>query len=219
MLNTTALVGGRSEARISVSCVEHGRWRQKSPQSSAGSHCPPSLRALLKGSASSRRRGLGSSQIALWSDIRRRHRAMGVASTTEDLSAALEAHRERVEQVQKRLPYPRSANGVAVALGGRLVSIDLLGSPATLEKVWPQVTEGFALDAIEPRDTGGEVTAREVSAALERMRGLPWQPVEPIGLGDEWRAEDEGMLAGALFFSGAMLHASASFVRAPGESS
>ena len=112
MLNTTALVGGKSEARVSVSCVEHGRWRQDSPQSSPGSHCPPSLRSLLKGSASSHQRGLGSRQIAIWAEIRRKHRAMGVTSTTEDFSAALETHRKRVEQVQKRLPYPMSANGV-----------------------------------------------------------------------------------------------------------
>ena len=109
MLNATALIGQKSQARIPVSCVEQGRWRYESQQSSSGSHCPPSLRSLLKGSAASRRHGLGSHQIAMWAEIRRKHRALGVPSTTEDLSAALDTHRERVEQVQKRLPYPNTS--------------------------------------------------------------------------------------------------------------
>jgi hypothetical protein len=213
MLNATTLVESRSHARIPVSCVEHGRWRSDSQQSSSGSHCPPTLRGFLKGSAASPRRGLGSRQIAMWSEIRRKHRALGVASTTEDLSAAIEAHRERVEQVQKQIPYPASANGVAVALGGRLVAIDILDKPATLEKVWGRVTEGFALDAIENPETGREATCTEVLAALQRMRHLPWHSVEPVGLGDEFRARDEGMLAGALSFDGVLLHASASLLR------
>ena len=40
MLNATTLVGGRSQTRIPVSCVENGRWRSDSQQSSSGSHCP-----------------------------------------------------------------------------------------------------------------------------------------------------------------------------------
>ena len=214
MLNATALVGSRSHARIPVSCVEHGSWRSESLKSVSGSHCPPSLRSFLKGSAASPRRGLGSHQIAFWAEIRRKHRAMGVASTTEDLSAALEAHREQVEQVQKELPYPAPANGVAVALGGRLVSIDFLDKPVTLEKLWGRVTEGFALDTIATMPaTGREVTCTEVLAAVQRMRCLPWHPVEPVGLGEELRARDDGVLAAALFFDGVLLHASASLLR------
>ena len=214
MLNATTLVGTRSQIRIPVSCVEHGRWRSDSLKSVSGSHCPPTLRGFLKGSAGSRRHGLGSHQIALWSEIRRTHRALGVDSTTEDLSAALVAHREKVEQVQKELPYPASANGVAVALGGRLVSIDILDKAVTLEKVWGRVTEGFALDAIAATPaTKREVSCTEVSEDLQRMRSLPWHSVEPVGLGDELRARDVGMLAGALYFDGALLHASASLLR------
>jgi hypothetical protein len=213
MLNSTTLVGSRSQTRIPVSCVEHGRWRSDSQKSNSGSHCPPSLRSFLKGSAASPRRGLGARQIAIWAEIRRRHRALGVDSTTEDLSAAIEAHRERVEQVQKELPYPVSANGVAVALGGRLVSIDIVDKPETLEKVWGRVTEGFALDAIENPDVGREVACTEVLAELQRMRQLDWRPVEPVGLGDECRAREDGMLAAALFFGGVLLHASASVSR------
>jgi hypothetical protein len=207
MLNSTALVGSRSEARIPVSCVEHGRWRYESRQSGAGSHCPPSLRHLLKGPAGNRRRGLGSRQIAIWAEIRRRHRAAGVTSATEDLSAAIEAHRERVERVQKRLPYPALANGVAVALGGRLVSVDIVDKPVTLEKAWNRVTEGLAMDALEAGETGHEVTGTEVSATIRRFRQADWRRVEAVALGEEFRTREDALLGSALFFEGVLLHA------------
>jgi len=135
-----------------------------------------------------------------------------VDSTTEDLSAAIEAHRERVAQVQKQIPYPAPANGVAVALNGRLVSIDVLDKATTLEKLWGRVTEGFALDAIETSDTGREATYMEVLAELQRVNLLTWHPVEPVGLGEECRARGDGMLAGALFFGGVLLHGSVSIL-------
>ena len=53
VLNTTALLGGRSETRIPVSCIEVGRWGDSWGQFKSGSHCSPSLRRIIKeGSAS-----------------------------------------------------------------------------------------------------------------------------------------------------------------------
>jgi hypothetical protein len=213
VLNATVLVGSGSRVRIPVSCVERGRWRDDSPRSGPGSHCPPTLRGLLKGSAHGRRLGLGSCQVAVWAEIRRRHRALGVTSATEDLSAAIETHRERVEEVKQRLPYLSTADGVAVALGGRLAMIDILDKPETLAKVWNRVTEGFALDAIESHDTGREATEREVLGALRHARRIDWHPVEPVGLGEEFRACDDGMIASALFLDEVLLHASVSLAR------
>jgi hypothetical protein len=199
MLNTTVLVAGRSQTRIPVACVEHGRWQYESRRFCSGSHCPPSLRRFLKRTAGGRR---GSDQIALWAEIRRQHRAMGVSSTTEDLSA-LGTHAKMTRQV----PYPASANGVAVALGGRLVSIDVFDTPATLEKTWARMTKGIATDVLEVGETQCEVTAAEVSAAVSRFRQADWHQVEAVGLGEEFRAREDAMLGSALFYGGVLLHA------------
>ena len=204
MLNTTALLG-RGRTRIPVACVEHGRWRHESQSFRPGSHCPPSLRHLLKRTAGSS--GCGSEQIAVWAEIRRKHHALGVTSTTDDLSAALETHRERVEEARKRLPYPASANGVAVAFGGVLVSIDILDKPATLEKVWGKMTQGLAMDALEVGEAGPEITGTEVSAAISRFRRADWQQVEAVALGEEFRTGEDVMPGSALFFEGELLHA------------
>jgi hypothetical protein len=203
MLNTTVLAGAGSRIRIPVACVERGRWKYESRRFRSGSHCPPSLRSFLKRTAGSGRGG--SDQIAMWAEIRRRHGAMGVSSTTEDLSAAIGAHAKSAKQL--RIPYPAPAIGVAIALGGRLVSIDILGKPETLEKAWPRMTQGLAMDALEVGESGLEATAEEVSAAVGRFRQADWDQVEAVGLGEEFRAEENAMLGSALFFTGVLLHA------------
>jgi hypothetical protein len=210
MVTTTVLVGRNSRVRIPVSCVEQRRWWYDSRQFKPGSHCPPSLRHCLKrmaGGGHSR----PSHQTALWDEISRRHRAMAVSSTTEDLSAVIETHRERIQSVQEQLPYPPSASGIAIALGGRIVAIDLLDKPETLEKVWDRLVQGIALDALEVRDDGCRSSATEVKAGLYGIRELRWQQVTPVGLGEAYRASgDDGTLAAALVVEGVLLHLSMS---------
>jgi len=173
MAATTVLVGAKSRVRIPVSCVEQRRWRYDSRRFTSGSHCPPSLRHHLKRMAGGGH-GSPSHQTALWAEIRRRHGAMGVSSTTDDLSAALETHRERVERVQEQLPYPPSASGVAVAIGGKVVSVDIFDTPETLAKTWDRLVQGLALDALEVRNDECQATATSVEARLYAARELRW---------------------------------------------
>ena len=42
------------------------------------------------------------------------------------------------------------------------------------------------------------------------MRNLPWHEVKAVGLGEEYRARDNGILADVLLHEGVTLHASAS---------
>ena len=41
------------------------------------------------------------------------------------------------------------------------------------------------------------------------MQHLPWQQVEPVGLGEQYRAYDNSMLAAALVLEGTLIHGSA----------
>ena len=65
-------------------------------------------------------------------EIRRKHRATGTSSPQENLSDTLDTHRERVEDLRGRLPYPEGASGIAVTVNGRAVCLDVFDKPATL---------------------------------------------------------------------------------------
>ncbi len=213
VLASSVLVAGGSRTRIPVCCVQRGKWTYSSRQFSPGSCCPPTLRFLLK----QERRGVAVSgrfgrQDAVWREIRRKHRATGTRSEKENLSDALEAHRGEAEDLRRKLPYPEGASGIAVALGGRVVGIDLFDKPATLAKLWDRLVQGIALDALESCDTGRLADGSGIPVGLYRMRSVRWRRTEPlIGSGEAYRARgDDGILATALVAGGTLLHLSVS---------
>ena len=209
-LNTTVLLGGKCETRIPVSCIEAGRWNGASMDLSPGSHCPPSLRHTIKEA----RVGHRSDQFAVWTAIRRKHVRLQVFSKTGDLSAARVANHEKMEQLKQQFPYPPGANGIVVALCGRVIAIDILDKATTLEKMWSRLQEGMLLDLLEVPEMGCRVTG-DIAAKLYHMWNLPWEEVKPVGLGEAYRARDNSMFADVLLHERILLHASAS-LRFPG---
>jgi hypothetical protein len=209
-INTTLLVGGQSRTNIPVYCVERQRWSESCGRFRPGSHSPPSMRRVFKeGWVFGRKLGSRPDQNSVWAEVRRKHGALKTFSETEDMSATLETHREKVERMQKLCVYPAPANGIALTLGSDLICIDLLDKGSSLEKIWSRYQEGILVDHLESHRPEREITAAEISARLDQMQHLPWQQVEPIGLGEQYRAHGNSVLAAALVLDGTMIHGSA----------
>jgi hypothetical protein len=208
---TSVMVAGRSQTRIAVCCVQRGKWEYSSRQLSPGSYCPPTLRHLLK------RGGVGIAvvqrQQAVWQEIRRKHQATATRSEKENLSDVLETHRARVDDLRGRLPYPAGALGIAVALRGRIVGIDLFHKPSTLAQLWDRLVQGVALDALEFCGTGCQEDdiGEAVRLYKDMVRNKRWQRVESVGLGEAYHARgDDDSLATTLVVDGVPIHVSMS---------
>jgi len=206
ILRSSVLVAGRSRTKIPVTCVEKRRWRYESRKFRPGTCCPPTLRHLLKGESP----GAGYGQTQMWAEIQKRHLRLGVRSRSANLSDALDAYRESVDDLRHDLPFPKGASGIAVALGGKFVGIDLLDRPETLAKAWDRLVQGLVLDMLEARDTGRPPCATSISARLYRVRNGKWQRVDSVGLGERFFAQDDDMLATALVVDEELLHLSVS---------
>ena len=149
-----------------------------------GTHSPPSMRRVFKEGWDPARRKLGRrDQDSVWAEVRRKHGTLKVSSKTEDMAATIEAHREKVERMQKLCVYPAPANGIALTFGGELVCIDLLDKASSLEKIWSRFQEGLLIDLLERKRPEREITAAEIAARLDHMHRLPWHQVEPVGSG------------------------------------
>src|SRR5258706_417430 len=85
---------------------------------------------------------------------------------------------------QSGIAYSEGAAGLAVAVGGKLVSVDLFDAPETCRKVWPRVISGMVLDAMEEQGTGA-ISEADVEAAVDTLRTAPWQPVTAAGAGED----------------------------------
>jgi hypothetical protein len=213
VLNTSVLLPARSKVKVPVSCVEHGRWFYISRHfGSAGRHSSSKLRHALKGSVSeSLARGAGhySDQGKVWEEVDKQQTALGVSSPTGAMADSFTAYQGQIDAYAERFPYPEGAAGVAVAVGDKVVAVDLFDKPATCRKVWRRLLSGFLLEAVEPAAGAGQVTQPAVEGKLAALRDTAWEKAQPVGDGEEYRGKSEdGAQASALAFGDALVHGS-----------
>lgn len=213
VLNTSVLVAAHSTTKIPVSCVERGRWRFRTSHfSSGGTHSPSKLRLSLKASVSRSVKAGGShrsDQGAVWQEVDRQQVALGTHSDTSAMSDTFETHRKRLDDFREKIQYVEGASGVAVAVGGKVVAIDLFDKPSTCQKVWTRLMSGFVLDSLECDQAERPVEAPDVERLLENLGQFRWEQAPAVGEGDEYRAESAtGDHASALAFGNVVLHGS-----------
>jgi hypothetical protein len=213
VLNTSVLAAPRSRTTIPVSCVEQGRWRYTSASfGHGGSHASSKLRHILKKSvsrAAQEGRGHDSDQGEVWKEVSRQMETLGSASPTGAMADTYEAHRPSLAEFRDRLKYVEGATGLAVAVGGKVVSVDLFDKPATCRKVWDRLLTGVVLDALEAGPTEEQAGADRVQELLAHLRAAPWQQTQPAGVGEEYRSDtDDGKHASALVLNGSVVHGS-----------
>jgi hypothetical protein len=204
-VRSSILVGAGSRVVMPVCCVERKRWTLSSPKLTTGSYSPPSLRYLLKRGGNGTSIGGFSCQESVWRRIAAKHRATGTSSPQENLFDMLDVHRERVEDLRGGLACPEGAAGIAITVNGKVVLADIFDKCSTLEKLWPRLVQGLALDALEHGETACQ--ADITSLSVEPYKRMLWRRVESFGLGETYRANGgDGTLATALLLEGTPIH-------------
>ncbi len=211
ILNTSVLVAAHTKIKIPVSCVEQGRWRYKSRYfGSSGSHSPSKLRRALKASVSDSvraKRGHSSDQGAVWQEVAFLNASHGVDSESLAMSDTFDTYKDRIAEYRTRLPYVEGATGLAVAVGGRIQSVDLFDKPSTCQKVWDRLLSGLVFDSLEAGPTDQIVSAADVEQLLGT--NLSWEQTAAVGEGEEYRSKSpQGDHASALVFEGSVVHES-----------
>ena len=210
VLLSSVLIGAGSRVAVPVFCVERGRWDRSSRNLKTGSHSPPSLRHILKGGSDRR----ADRQVSVWRFIVSKHRATGTRSPKGNLSDAIRSNPEVVKELRRDLRYPEGATGLAVAIHGSPVGIDLFDQPDSLRKVWDRmVVLGLTFEALDLGDAEaqGDNDGKPVRLYMESLKEMRWQESGTVGLGTAYRAVGgDGSLAAALVVDGRLLHLSLS---------
>ena len=107
------------------------------------------------------------------------------------------------------MKYVNGASGVAVAIGEKVVAVDLFDKPATCQKVWDRLLSGVVFDALEAGETDQHASVSDVEQLVSAAGDLPWEQGEAVGEGEEYRAESKrGDHASALAFEETVVHGS-----------
>jgi len=213
ILNTSVLVAAHTKIKIPVSCVEQGRWGYRSRYfGSSGSHSPAKLRRALKASVSrsvKEKRGHTSDQGEVWKEVASLHAAHGVDSASAAMSDAFDTYGDRIGAYQENLKYVDGAVVLAVAIGEKVVAVDLFDKPTTCQKVWGRLLSGVVFDALEAGETDRYASVTDVEQLVATAGDLPWEQGEAVGEGEEYRAESKrGDHASALAFEETVVHGS-----------
>lgn len=213
ILNTSVLLPAKSKIEIPVSCVEQGRWAYKSKHfGSGGRHSSSKLRHTLKSSVSeslNRGKGHRSDQGKVWEEVGKQQSSLGVSSETVAMADSFEAHQQQIDHYAEQFVYPEGAVGVAVALGDKIVAVDLFDKAATCRKVWRRLLTGVILDAVGLIAEKGQITQPAVEETLNALRNSPWEQVKPVGDGEEYRVKsNDKTQASALAFGDSLVHGS-----------
>ncbi len=212
ILNTSVLVAAHSKIKIPVSCVEQGRWRYKSRYfGSSGSHSPWKMRLALKASVSrsvKEKRGYQSDQGKIWEGVAHLQAVHGVTSGTAAMSDAFEKYQDRVANYRQQLKYVERATGMAVAIGGTVVAVDVFDKPSTCQKMWDRLLSGVVFDALEAAKVERLAQVDDVERLLAATNNAKWEQATAVGEGNEYRAELADDHASVLTLEDIVLHGS-----------
>jgi hypothetical protein len=213
ILNVSIIVAAHTELKIPVSCVEQGRWRYKKRRfESSGSHSPHELRYDLKKSVfMSLKGGFGhrSDQGKVWEKVGKIHAAHGISSSTGAMSDAFKELKHRTEDFRKKIKYVDGATGVAVAIGKKVVALELFDKSSTCKKVWTRLLSGFMLDALGKGESKSEGAVEDdVEQLLKRTTDAKWKKFEPVGEGEEYRTEFDEDNGSVLAIEDTLVHGS-----------
>lgn len=215
ILNTSVLIAAHGKTKIPVSCVEQGRWSYRSRRfDHGGRHSSSKLRRVLKKTVNASlraKRGHRTNQGEVWDEVSRQQAALGASSETHAMSDTFRANEDRVAEFRERLQYIDGASGLAVAIGSKVVALDLFDKAVTCQKVWQRLLSGYVLDALEKDVEAGQPKAADVERLLETAGAMPWDKADSVGEGEDYRASlGEDLHASALTLGSAPVHVSVS---------
>jgi hypothetical protein len=214
--NLTVLVPPKSTLRLSVSCVEAGRWARASDSFMAARHAQfASGRARKVASVSHAMRDSGraySDQSGVWSDISDKLRSLGVDSPTSAMRDLYERHAPTLDGYVDAFQELPECHGAAFAVQDRVIGLDLFGDTTAFKAYKEQLLRGYAVEALGAGN--GPVATRapernRVSFLLRDVAAGEIEAYPAAGMGEDVRIAGQRTVAGALAVEGEIVHLAA----------
>jgi hypothetical protein len=156
IIGRNTVIPAKTKLQVPVYCVEHGRWQGTTKEFA-------SAKALAHG----RLRGRASfdSQQDVWNEVAEKNVQRKTTSQTDTYRkvAAQQSDgtngswKTRVDAALAKIPAQDRARmiGYAVALDGKVATIDVFGSPALFHKLEPKLVSSYITEAVDVKARPG----------------------------------------------------------------
>jgi hypothetical protein len=214
VVNSSVLVAAGSDLTLPVSYIERGRWSYRSRAFSPGTGSQHlALRRLETRSVhDSLRRGRGhrSYQGAVWREVHCKARFRAAASPTHALQGPRSRLSERPDAFEKLArDLPEGTSGVVVAIGERLVLLEMLAGPRTFARVFRKLLSGYAFESVGLDRPYGTPDPPAVRSFIEAAAKAAHEEHQAVGSGRDVKFDDIGISGYALIGEAGVLHAAA----------
>ena len=198
ILDRTLLVGARSRQPIPVSCVERGRWSERTRVFAEARHAAyPELRRV---------KHEGGSQAVTWAAVAAKSSRLNAVSPTDAAEEMYTSRAPALDAYAEALPLAEGQSGVIVALGGVPFCLDYVSRADVFARLYPKLLAGYALDAIERPDESMVGPADKFVHGVERATR---EPQEPVGVGEARRFASPSVVGSELTVGGELVALSA----------
>ncbi len=208
VLNTTVLVPANSKIDIPVSCVEHGRWQQSSPNFSQGEPAYPSLRRMKAEQVSEGLQSLGSpiaDQRAIWNEIAQSHHRSGTKIHTGAMNDVYGRYDSDIRAVARSFPNaPEGAIGVLACLNGNPICADIFDTATSLAVYWKLLVRSYIIE--EKLQVSCEVHRISANIFLQRLTYAQFKAFTSPGMGVDLRISDPFIAGATLAYNGHAIH-------------
>ena len=211
--DVSVLLDAQATARVSVSCVEAGRWdgsRHDEALAPSPQAADPSLRALKREAANSHAEaGLEArpDQGAVWDDVGEKLAAHDVDSRSAAMSDLYDRRRTDLNRMLERITQEAGQVGAVALVGGRPVALDVVSRADAFASLQPRLAQGYALDALHADEADADPFEAErfVDAALRATRVELPTP----GMGRGVRLADPALTGAGIEHDGELIQLSA----------
>jgi hypothetical protein len=208
ILNVSVLVGGGAKLPVPVSCVEQGRWAERSASFAAAPHAShPELRRRKAEALAARPLARGVAQSDVWEEVAGKAARLRVSSPTGASADAFRAHASSLASLEAAFPLLPGQCGAVLALGGQLC-LDVVSRPDAFARLYPKLRAGYLLDALERLDRPA-AALEAVGSFVAALSSASAVHSPSAGRGDDLRLHGENVVGSGLELDGELIQASA----------
>lgn len=200
---SSTIIDKHSDVDLPVCCVEQGRWRSVGETfTPANASNPACVRRAIHNTVTSslyQGQGRAADQGRVWATVVHNLRT---PSPTQGIYDSMLASSAIIANVSRGVPYVPRSSGLAIAVSGKVMSVDVFDKPATCSVYWKRIVDGVAHDA----GTAGHVRVGQVYDILDELVTTSWQTFASVGCGREQRARLDSNTASLVELDGRCVH-------------
>lgn len=212
IINTTIIIPAKSEKIIPVSCVEANRWDYNTRKFHYSNNMATSrvrrdkLNSINQSLCKTNR--YISDQNKVWENISQTEMELGVNSTTSALHDTYIQRDNTIQEYKKAFKIQQQQNGLIVYINGELAGFEIIYNSTRYKQYHDKLLKSYIIDAIskQQEDYVEEYVKKE--DLINKIRKSKRETYESIGLGTDYRFEDEDIMGSMMLLENDIINAS-----------